>query len=70
MQRIGMEFVNLFVLLVQICPRICGYVPYYYGPCNKVGILIIFSIFHSLCHWILYFRYGANEGDENKQENT
>jgi hypothetical protein len=44
-----MEFVDLLILLVQIRPRIWGNVPYYYGSSNKVRILIIFSMFHSLC---------------------
>jgi len=45
MQPIGMGFVDLLVLLVQICPRIWGNVPYYCGHYNKVRILIIFSMF-------------------------
>jgi len=66
MQLIDTELADLLVLLVQICPRICGNVPYYYGSCNKVCILIIFSMFHSLRGSVLYLPYGANVGDENK----
>jgi hypothetical protein len=38
MQLIGMEFVDLLVLLAQICPRIWGNVPHYCGPASKVRI--------------------------------
>jgi hypothetical protein len=70
MQLIGTEFVDLAVILVQICPRICGNVPHCYGPCNIVCILIIFSMFHSLCGSINNIPYGAYVGYGNKLENT
>jgi hypothetical protein len=70
MQLIGTEFVDLVVILVQTCPKICGNVPHYYGPCNTVCTLIIFSMFLSLCGGIINLPYGTYVGDGNKLENT